>query len=266
MNKSDEKYKEVIDCFRKATYALSPTRYEEGLQEMVYLGRPWVVEYCRNIPMEKWSSAFFLGCRFGKTSSSVSESFNNWISDDKKLPACSLVDTIKLRIMKMMSERHKESSLMNPELLTPAYQALLELHIQMGRPWRVTQSDNHLFKVHSPRWRVYGFPCSHATAAIAATGSRFLDYIDNYFKVSSFHELYSLAIRPVPNYDRPDEYTEEDIILPPTVIRDPKEEKRRIASRAHGKREKIPLHVQIVVLKTHHNKATCNIIRQYLYQ
>lgn len=59
INKSDEKYKEVIDCFHKATYALSPARYEEGLQEMVYLGRPWVAEYYRNIPREKWSSALF---------------------------------------------------------------------------------------------------------------------------------------------------------------------------------------------------------------
>ncbi|KAI3949426.1 hypothetical protein MKW92_036414, partial [Papaver armeniacum] len=48
--KSDEKYKEVTDSFQKETYALSPARYDEALQEMVNLGRPWVADYCRNIP------------------------------------------------------------------------------------------------------------------------------------------------------------------------------------------------------------------------
>ncbi|KAI3916920.1 hypothetical protein MKW98_014381, partial [Papaver atlanticum] len=55
-----------------------------------------------------------------------------------------------LRIMELMSERREESILMNPELLTPVYQALLELHIQIGRPWKVSQSDANLFEVHSP--------------------------------------------------------------------------------------------------------------------
>ncbi|KAI3957708.1 hypothetical protein MKW98_006036, partial [Papaver atlanticum] len=54
---------------------------------MVNLGRPWVADYCRNIPREKWSSAFFKGYRYGQTSSSVTESFNNWINREKKLPA-----------------------------------------------------------------------------------------------------------------------------------------------------------------------------------
>lgn len=52
------------------------------------------------------------------------------------------------------------------------------------------------------RWRVYGFPCSHATAAITRSGGRILDYVEDYFKVTTFRKLYSIAIRPVPNHDR----------------------------------------------------------------
>lgn len=54
-------------------------------------------------------------------------------------------------MMEMMSERREESLLMDPELLTPTYQALLELHIQIGRPWKVSQSDANRYEVHSPR-------------------------------------------------------------------------------------------------------------------
>ncbi|XP_026419855.1 uncharacterized protein LOC113315819 [Papaver somniferum] len=75
--KSDKKYKEVTACFKKATYALTLARYEESLMEMELMGRPGVAEYCRNMPREHWSSAFFTGCRFGQTTSSVAESFNN---------------------------------------------------------------------------------------------------------------------------------------------------------------------------------------------
>lgn len=276
--KSDEKYKEVTDAFRKATYALSPATYEEGLQEMVNLGRPWVDDYCRNIPKEKWSSAFFKGCSYGYTSSSVAESFNSWINKEKKLPACAFVDSIRIRMMEMMSERREESLLMDPELLTPTYQALLEIHIQIGRPWKVSQSAANRYEVHSPRshmvdierktctfqrWRVYGFPCSRATAAITRSGERILDYVEDYFKVTTFRKLYSISIRPVPNHDRPDEYHVDDIVLPAEVIRSPPGRKKgkRIKSTYETSRKSVKC--SNCNLKTHHNKATCNLIRQY---
>ncbi|XP_026410219.1 uncharacterized protein LOC113305387 [Papaver somniferum] len=227
--KSDEKYKEVMACFKKATYALTPARYEEALMEMELMGRPGVAEYCRNMPREHWSNAFFTGCRFGQTTSSVAESFNNWIRKDKRLPACALVDMIRcsfcsihwLRVMDLMNERREMSLLMDPEKLTPTYEALLKEHIQIGRVWNVTQSSAYEYEIHSPmlhictafklfvlksflrtcrshtvdllnktctgqRWRVYGFPCSHATTSISAKGYRYVDYIEDYFKVTNF--------------------------------------------------------------------------------
>ncbi|XP_026451291.1 uncharacterized protein LOC113351542 [Papaver somniferum] len=178
--KSDEKDKEVIDAFRKETYALSPATYEEAPHEM--------------------------------TSSSVAESFNNWINRDRNLPACALVDKISLRIMELMSERHEESVLMNLELLTHVYQAFLELHIQIARPWKFSQSDANLFEVHSPRL---------AFTPITRSGGMILDYVEDYFKVTRYRELYSIVIRHVPNYDRPDEYHVDDTVLPPDVIKAP---------------------------------------------
>ncbi|XP_026450823.1 uncharacterized protein LOC113350940 [Papaver somniferum] len=230
IRKSDEKYKEVMACFKKATYALTPARYEEALMEMELMGRHGVAEYCRNMPREYWSSAFFTGCRFGQTTSSIAESFNNWIRKDKRLPSCALIDMIRLRVMELMNERREMSLLMDPEKLTPTYEALLKEHIQIGRAWNVTQSYAYEYEIHSPRshtvdllnktctcqrWRVYGFPCSHATTSISAKGDRYVDYIEDYFKVTNFQQLYSIAIRPIPNYNRPEQYLPEDTIFPP---------------------------------------------------
>ncbi|XP_026378456.1 uncharacterized protein LOC113272881 [Papaver somniferum] len=185
IKKFDEKYNEVVASYKKAMYALAPARYEEALGEMKIMGRAWVATYLRNIPPKHWSSAFLPGCRFVQTSSSVAESFNNWVRDERKFPACPLVDTIRRHIMDLMSKRREESFLMDPEKLTPTYEALLEEHIQMGRVCNVSQSDHNIYEVHSPRshcvdlkrmtftcqrWSVYGFPCSHATDAISAKG------------------------------------------------------------------------------------------------
>ncbi|XP_026428391.1 uncharacterized protein LOC113324284 [Papaver somniferum] len=212
IKKFDEKYNEVVACYKKGTYALTPAR-------------------------------------FGQTSSSVAESFNNWIRDEKKLLACPLVDTIRRRIMELMSKRREEILLMDPEKLTPTYQAFLEEHIQMGRVWNVSQYDHNIFEVHSPRshfvdldrmtctcqrWRVYGFPCSHATAAIST----------------------------YPNYDRPEEYTEEDTILPPNP-RAPPGRPKGIRIKSARELSKKSVTCSKCHKKTHHNKATCTFIPPY---
>ncbi|RZC53273.1 hypothetical protein C5167_012129 [Papaver somniferum] len=165
IRKSDEKYKEVMDCFKKTTYALTPARYEESLMKMELMGRLGVAKYCRNIPREHWSSAFFTGYIFGQTTSSVAESFNNWIQKDKRFPSCALVDMIRSHTVDMLSK-------------TCTFQ----------------------------RYRVYGFPCSHATSVISAKGDRYVYYIQDYFKVTNFQHMYSIDIRPVPNYNRPEHY------------------------------------------------------------
>ncbi|MCL7042892.1 hypothetical protein MKW94_024169 [Papaver nudicaule] len=92
INKGHEKYKQVIECYRKATYALSPLRYDEALRELEIMGCGWVANYLKGVEKEKWSSAYFPGCRYGYVSSSIAESFNNWIRKEKKLPAFALID------------------------------------------------------------------------------------------------------------------------------------------------------------------------------
>ncbi|KAI3832916.1 hypothetical protein MKW98_025800, partial [Papaver atlanticum] len=56
-------------------------------------------------------------------------------------------------------------------------------------PWNVTESGNNIYEVHSPsshavdlmqmtctcqRWKVFGFPCAHATATITMKGAEIL--------------------------------------------------------------------------------------------
>lgn len=112
------------------------------------------------------------------------------------------------------------------------------------------------------RWRVYGFPCSHATTAISAKGDRYVDYIEDYFKVTNFQQLYSIAIRPIPNYNRPEQYLPEDTIFPPHPRVPPGRPKGNRIKNAWEKARK-SVRCSNCKKKTHHNKATCTVIPSY---
>ncbi|XP_026398501.1 uncharacterized protein LOC113294325 [Papaver somniferum] len=186
--KSHEKYKQVQDLFHKAAYCYSLAKYEAALNEMCIIGCGWVAKYIINIDPKYWGNAFFLGCRYGTHSSSIAESFNNWIHRERDLPPASLVDEIRINIMSMSAER-RELGRNYSDSLTPIYKALLKSHVDIGRLWDVTESGNGIYEVHSPishvvdlmqmtcifqRWKVFGFPCAHATAAITMSGIEML--------------------------------------------------------------------------------------------
>ncbi|XP_026450546.1 uncharacterized protein LOC113350626 [Papaver somniferum] len=73
----------------------SATNFEEALRGMHALGCGHVANYLRIIPKEKGANAFFPVCRYSAHSSTLSESFNNWILNFKKLSAFALLDPIQ---------------------------------------------------------------------------------------------------------------------------------------------------------------------------
>ncbi|RZC65226.1 hypothetical protein C5167_008917 [Papaver somniferum] len=124
-------------------------KYESALNEMCIIGCGWVAKYIRNIDPKHWANAFFVGCRYGTHSSTIAESFNNWILPERDLPPAALVDEIRIKIMRMSAER-RELGRNYSDSLTPIYKALLKSHVDIGRPWSVTESGNGIYEVHSP--------------------------------------------------------------------------------------------------------------------
>ncbi|XP_026452069.1 uncharacterized protein LOC113352470 [Papaver somniferum] len=149
IKKSHEKYKQVQDLFHKAAYCYSVAKYESALNEMCIIGCGWVAKYIINIDPKHWANGFFLGCRYGTHSSTIAESFNNWILPERDLPPATLVDEIRINIMRMSAERC-ELVRNYSDSLTPIYKALLKSRVDVGRPWSVTESGNGIYEVHSP--------------------------------------------------------------------------------------------------------------------
>ncbi|XP_026428751.1 uncharacterized protein LOC113324668 [Papaver somniferum] len=242
IKKSHEKYKQVQDLFHKAAYCYSVAKYESALNEMCIIGCGWVAKYIGNI-------------------------------DPKDLPPATLVDEIRIKIMRMSAER-REHGRNYSDSLTPIYKSLLKSHVDIGGLWSVTESGNGIYEVHShsshvvdmmhmtctcQRWKVVGFSCAHATVAIIMNGIEMLRFVQPYFGSSHFRHTYAPAIRPIPNYDRPKVYEPEERVLPgiprPPPGRPPK---KRICG-AYEK-ERRPMKCSNCKKIGNHNKATCRVL------
>ncbi|XP_026419592.1 uncharacterized protein LOC113315540 [Papaver somniferum] len=234
IKKGHEKYKHVLDLFHKAAHCYNIAKYESALNEMCIIGYGWV---------------------------------------SKDLPPAALVDELRIMIMRMSSER-RELGRTYLDSLTPIYKELLKSHVDIGRPWNVTESGNDIYEVRSPsshvvdlmqmtctcqRWKVFEFPCAHAIAAITMKGAKILKYIQPYFGSNHFRNPYAHAIRPIPNYDRPEVYEPEDRVLP-GIPRPPpgKPPKRRI--RSAYEKERRPMKCLNCKKIGNHNKATCRLL------
>ncbi|KAK9951640.1 hypothetical protein M0R45_007078 [Rubus argutus] len=52
------------------------------------------------------------------------------------------------------------------------------------------------------QWRIKGFPCAHALAAIFKDGENPFEYIEAYFTSSNFKRCYDVHIVPIPDIDQ----------------------------------------------------------------
>ncbi|XP_026417130.1 uncharacterized protein LOC113312605 [Papaver somniferum] len=250
IGKGDANYNVVIDLFYKAAYSYTAANFEEALRGMHAIGCGHVANYLRNIPKEKWENAFFPVCRYAAHSSTISESFNNWILEFKKLPSFALLDAI---------------------WLTPVYEDILNENINIGRTWTIVESMERLYEVRSPRthsvdlleitctchgWKVNGFPCAHACASIQSTREDIYSFVEPYFTTEWYNRTYQDIIFPIPNYDKPQSYDPNDRIIVPIPVPPPGRRREQRFKKAWEK-QKRPMMCTKCFTLGHHNRATC---------
>ncbi|XP_026441598.1 uncharacterized protein LOC113340733, partial [Papaver somniferum] len=115
-----------------------------------------------------------------------------------------------LKVMEKMSEIRILGLETFNTRLTPEYEALLKENIDIGRTWTVVQSMERLYEV---RWRVNGFPCAHACAAIQATREDIYSFVEPYFTTEWYNRTYQHIILPIPNYDKTKSYDPSDRVI-----------------------------------------------------
>ncbi|XP_026378619.1 uncharacterized protein LOC113273065 [Papaver somniferum] len=252
----DANLKPVIDLFYKAAYSYTPANFEEALWGMHAIGCGHVANYIRTIPKEKWENAFFPVCRYGAHSSTLDASFNNWVLPFKKFPAFALLDAIRLKVMEKMSERRIKGLENFNTRLTPEYEALLKENIDIGRTWTVVQSMERLYEV---RWRVNGFHCAHACAAIQATREDIYSFVEPYFTTEWYNRTYQEIILPIRNYDKLQAYDPRDRVIVPIPVPPPGRRRTQRIKNAYEKQKRPMMYKKCFTLG-HHNRATCPMI------
>ncbi|XP_026419418.1 uncharacterized protein LOC113315343 [Papaver somniferum] len=234
------------------------------------IGCGHVANYISVIPKEKWAIAFLSVCRYNAHSLTLSESFNNWILDFKKLPAFTLLDAIRLKVMKKNSERMIECIENFNTRLTLIYEALLKENFDIGLTWIVTESMEILYEVASPRshsvdllqktctchrWQVNGFPCARTCATIQPTKEEICSFFEPYFTTEWYKRTYQEIILPIPNYYNPQAYDPSDRVIVPIHVPPPG---RRRAHRIKNtcEKQKRPMMCTKCFTLGHHNRDT----------
>ncbi|KAI3841723.1 hypothetical protein MKX03_032201 [Papaver bracteatum] len=212
--------------------------------------------------------------RYDEVSSSVAESVNNWVKDEKRMPVSSLVNTIRMKLMELIHKRHKISETMTSRL-NPDYENKLNELTNEGNYWIVIPAGDTLFEVVAyhrcavnletfhcscNRWKVYGFPCSHAIQCILLSGKQVYDFVQPYFTSSWYKSLYSFAIHPVPDSEKENESSDNVRVIPPPVKKGPGRPKteRFYPKYVKMKSEKRKIRCGNCKRLSNHNSRTCS--------
>ncbi|KAG5526792.1 hypothetical protein RHGRI_032905 [Rhododendron griersonianum] len=138
------------------------------------------------------------------------------------------------------------------------------------KTWKVIPSSADIFEVDTDPsvcvdigrrtcsccwWQLNGFPCCHAVCAIKYSGKDLNLYVERYFHVESYHQVYSKPIYPVASLLKGDVVDCGTSILPPLSKKPPgRPKKKRIRSNGEKVRE---MKCGRCGKMGNHNKLTC---------
>jgi len=217
----------------------------------------------------RWANAVFVGDRWGIMNNNLAESWNSWIKEARTMPPLAMVDSIRVKVMKMMSERRDEGAWMNG-VLCPEPDKRVQRNCLEARDVTVVVASGVLFEVFElekrfvvdvekrtctcGKWQIEKLPCKHGCACIETLHQNVYDYCDPHFRVDAYRQTYSGVLYPIPNDGTyPTRGTESDFVHPPDVRRLPGRPKtKRFASQVESSNVRCGL-----CKKYGHNRRTC---------
>ncbi|KAL7238405.1 hypothetical protein ACSBR2_004493 [Camellia fascicularis] len=153
------------------------------------------------------------GKSYGEMCTNAVESFNLWIRDDRHLFLTSLVDVVRVKLMEQFSNRREVGNKWN-RIVCPFAEKKLEETFNDIKAWIVKKCNDDIYEIqldHSVMvdigkcfcscrlWEIYSFLCKHGFCAIKRSGKDLNCFLDNYYHVRSYCDLYLHPIYPVPN-------------------------------------------------------------------
>ncbi|PNX79139.1 hypothetical protein L195_g035123, partial [Trifolium pratense] len=155
-------------------------------------------------------------CKSDRVTNNVSESFNSWLSDDRKKTILSMIESITCRLMAGFQTRFEKACDFE-NIITPKIRKELDTKMQDGRMCKLTYAGDDEFQVKDgyttfvvnlrfrtcgcDYWRVSGLPCKHACACIAYKRENVELFADNVYTTKVYCLCYNEIIHPMPELD-----------------------------------------------------------------
>ncbi|XP_028066671.1 uncharacterized protein LOC114269541 [Camellia sinensis] len=207
----------IVFLFSLCAYAPTVGCFYQCLKELQDEGKWIVCGFLSNLPYDKWTNAYFKGQKYGEMHSNVAESFNSWIRQACHLPTTKMIDSIRLKIMDLMSRMREQAKKWNTFLCLEMDSTLVNA-LKSGRTWLVSRSSDHVFEVQSRpsvsvdllnrtcscyQWQLNGFLCAHAETAIQKSGGDLYAHVEPFYYTSKFKDCYAESIYPIPTVEKP---------------------------------------------------------------
>ncbi|XP_026423607.1 uncharacterized protein LOC113319573 [Papaver somniferum] len=272
-NKKKGEHGAAMDFFKQCFYSSTHEGFHQGMQKLKDMGCDGLHKFLSDLPLECWSNAHCLGCRYGDMCSNIAESFNSWIREAKGMPIETLVNWIRLNIMDQMSKR-KLKGAMYKGFICPSLEKKVMASIRVGVQWRITKSGDMDWEVFDGKhvhavnianfhcrcrvWFTEQFPCDHAIPCMHSSKINVYEYINPFFSISSFRASYDRPIKPITDYDKPIDVATGNLVKPPTVLwKKPGRPKRKQIPNTGSASFKRSITCGNCHTQAHHNKTTC---------
>ncbi|XP_037475714.1 uncharacterized protein LOC119353223 isoform X1 [Triticum dicoccoides] len=226
-----------------------------------------------------WSRAWFrLGSNCDSVDSNICESFNKWIVEPRCLPAISMFEAIRVKIMARIEYQRTESDKWTGTIcptvlrkLKKSINASAYCHaVWNGEDLYEVTHREHRFQVNLEEWtcscrywQLSGLPCPHAISCIFFKTNNIDDYIDKCYSIEAFKKTYAFCLQPVegrpawPVSERPRPNPPGEITMPGRKKKQrtrEQQEKPRCATRVSKRGTKI----RCSMCKLHgHNRTSC---------
>ncbi|XP_020102083.1 uncharacterized protein LOC109719708 [Ananas comosus] len=168
-------------------------------------------KYVVNLPRHRWATHCFLRRRYSILTSNCAETINSVIRHLKGLPITYLVEETRKKTACYFYQRKNNGENIT-SVVTPYAEKILGSSREASRFYMLNPSIDVLFQViaadHTDvvdlskktcsckRWDIDGIPCNHAMAAISFRLRDPYDFVEDWFKTSTYRATYNDCVPP----------------------------------------------------------------------
>ncbi|TXG50735.1 hypothetical protein EZV62_023259 [Acer yangbiense] len=192
--------------------------------------------YIMKVELHHWAlHAFDRHVKSDYVTNNITESFNVWVDKFRGLPALSMMEGIRRKMMKMMVKRLQDARSWSA-VIPPLVQKKLSDRQDEARFVTVLCASDKEFEVKEDvkfyivnletqscdcgLWELSGLPCKHAMAVITTTRKNPSDFVHPYLTKDAYLRTYNHVIHPIPDQEQWP-HIEHNTVLPPMKKRKP---------------------------------------------